>query len=192
MGQTHFTTTPNNSGLGNPLATAFEMQESMNTELYETVVFEVPGMQLTEAVFTNADKLKLDSITLPIAPQVQADFNETNPLLLSYINNKPENTSDFTNDGDGVNPFVPDIDTGGIYARVSGGWILLSDFVFPKGVEFTAVGGETEFEIGTTALATMMFYNGVPQSGTMWDQAGTTINLNFDNPLNAGDFMQFT
>lgn len=63
---------------------------------------------------------------------------------------------------------------------------------FPKGIEYTAVGGETDFEIDTSATATMMFYNGVPQSGLMWDQSGTTINLNFDNPLNAGDFMQFS
>lgn len=62
---------------------------------------------------------------------------------------------------------------------------------FPKGVEYTASGGETSFDLSTTAAASMMFYNGVPQSGSMWSQSGSTITLNFDNPLNGGDFMQF-
>lgn len=63
---------------------------------------------------------------------------------------------------------------------------------FPKGIEYTAIGGETSFSIATTALATMMYYNGSPQSGLTWDQSGSTITLNFDNPLNTGDFMQFS
>lgn len=63
---------------------------------------------------------------------------------------------------------------------------------FPKGIEYTALGGETSFGIATNASASMMFYNGVPQSGTMWNQIESTIILNFENPLNAGDFMQFT
>lgn len=63
---------------------------------------------------------------------------------------------------------------------------------FPKGIEYTAIGGETFFEIETAVSATMMYYNGVPQSGTMWDQLGNTITLNFDNPLISGDFMQFS
>ena len=51
MAQIPFVTTPHNSGLGDPLASAFEAQQSMNTELYDTVVFEVPGMGLSEANF---------------------------------------------------------------------------------------------------------------------------------------------
>lgn len=64
--------------------------------------------------------------------------------------------------------------------------------LFPKGVEYTAEGGETDVDIGTTALANMMFYNGVPQSTSMWNQLDSTIILNFENPLNAGDFLQFS
>lgn len=63
---------------------------------------------------------------------------------------------------------------------------------FPKGIEYTAVGGETSFNIATTATASMMFWNGVPQSGTKWSQFGSSITLFFDNPLTAGDFMQFS
>jgi len=63
---------------------------------------------------------------------------------------------------------------------------------FPKGVDYTATGGETSFPISTTALATMLFWNGSPQSGAKWSQTGSTINLNFDNPLTAGDFMQLS
>lgn len=63
---------------------------------------------------------------------------------------------------------------------------------FPKGIEYTATGGETSFTIGTTATATMMFWNGSPQSGTKWSQFGSSITLFFDNPLTAGDFLQFS
>lgn len=63
---------------------------------------------------------------------------------------------------------------------------------FPKGIEYTAVGGETSFNIATTVEATMMFWNGVPQSGTKWSQFGSSITLFFDNPLTAGDFLQFS
>lgn len=63
---------------------------------------------------------------------------------------------------------------------------------FPKGIEYTAVGGETSFNIATTVQATMMFWNGSPQSGTKWSQFGSVITLSFDNPLTAGDFLQFS
>lgn len=69
--------------------------------------------------------------------------------------------------------------------------MVISDS-FPKGIEYTAVGGETSFNISTTAQATMMFWNGVPQSGTKWSQFGSAITLFFDSPLTAGDFMQFS
>lgn len=68
---------------------------------------------------------------------------------------------------------------------------LLSSSNFPIGVEYTALGGETSFDIGTTALAKQMFYNSVIQAKAMWSQSGTTITLNFTNPLVSGDFMQF-
>lgn len=61
---------------------------------------------------------------------------------------------------------------------------------FPVGIEYTAVGGETSFDIGTTSIAHMLFWNGVPQSKIMWDQSGTLITLNFTSPLTAGDFLQ--
>lgn len=70
------------------------------------------------------------------------------------------------------------------------GMIITSNF--PKGIEYTAVGGETSFNIDTTVPATMMFWNGSPQSGTKWSQFGSSITLFFDNPLTAGDFLQFS
>jgi hypothetical protein len=125
MGQILFVTTPHNSGSGDPLATAFEAQQSMNTELYDTVVFEVPGKGLSEANFTNTDKAKLDSIDTPIAPQVQSDYGQTNALAIDFIKNKKTNLSEFVNDGDGSNPFVADVDVAGSYVRVDGAWQLL-------------------------------------------------------------------
>lgn len=73
-------------------------------------------------------------------------------------------------------------------------WVtgMIVSVSFPKGVEYTAVGGETSFNISTILPATMMFWNGVPQSGTKWSQFGSVITLFFDNPLTSGDFLQFS
>jgi hypothetical protein len=178
MAQIPFVTTPHNSGLGDPLATAFEAQQSMNTELYDTAVFEVPGMGLSEANFTNADKDKLDSIVTPIAPQVQADAAETNPVSLSFINNKPENTSDFVNDGDGINPFVADIDSPGIYARVIGGWVLVNDLVFPK-MYFVADGITKSFDTGVLIGVKAVFEEGALLDDNDWSQVGSIFTLTY-------------
>jgi len=59
----------------------------------------------------------------------------------------------------------------------------------PPGIEFTAVGGETSYDMGNTAIARMFFWNGVPQSFTQWSQIGSVISFAF--PMNAGDFNQF-
>ncbi len=59
----------------------------------------------------------------------------------------------------------------------------------PPGIEFTAVGGETSYDMGNTAIARMFFWNGVPQSFTQWSQIGSVISFAF--PMNVGDFNQF-
>lgn len=59
----------------------------------------------------------------------------------------------------------------------------------PPGIEFTAVGGETSYNMGNTAIARMFFWNGVPQSVTQWSQVGSVISFAF--PMTAGDFNQF-
>jgi len=59
----------------------------------------------------------------------------------------------------------------------------------PPGIEFIAVGGETSYDMGNTAIARMFFWNGVPQSFTQWSQIGSVISFAF--PMNAGDFNQF-
>lgn len=90
--------------------------------------------------------------------------------------------------------------SGGMYQNTTGGnsdplngsdWMVLSNAAsLPAGVEFTAIGGETSFDMIYSGVAKLMFFNGVPQSKTMWNQSGSIINLNFTNPLSAGDFIQ--
>lgn len=189
MAQIPFVTTPHNSGLGDPLATAFEAQQSMNTELYNTVVFEVPGKGLSEANFTNADKAKLDSIVTPIAPQVQSDYGQTNALAIDFIKNKKTKTSDFVNDGDGSNPFVADVDTTGVFGRSNGGWVEIDVNRLTTQIEYTATGGETTHDIGTTKIVKSWFWDGSPQAKSQWTQAGSVLTFAF--PLSAGSFNIF-
>lgn len=67
--------------------------------------------------------------------------------------------------------------------------IINSSATLPPGIEFTATGGETSYDMGNTAIARMFFWNGVPQSKTQWTQVGSIIN--FDFAMNTGDFNQF-
>jgi len=58
---THDISSPND-GFGDALRVAFDNQNDMNTELYDTKVDKVTGQRLTENNFSNADKAKLDSL----------------------------------------------------------------------------------------------------------------------------------
>jgi hypothetical protein len=168
MGQILFTTTPHDSGLGNPLATAFEFQQSMNTELYETVVFEVPGMGLSEVSFTAEDKAKLDAIVLPLAPQVQSDYGQTNASSVDFIKNKKENLSEFANDGDGISPFITVDEATAIFSGAS----------VPK-LYFICDGIANSFDIGVLAEVRMVFLNRQPLSDLDWTQTGSIFTLTF-------------
>jgi hypothetical protein len=106
MAQINHITTPHNSGNGDPLATAMENQNSMNTELYGGKVDKVGGKGLSDTNFSQAEKDKLALLNTAVQPQVQADMSVTNPLSLAYVANKPTKTSDFINDGDGAYAFI--------------------------------------------------------------------------------------
>jgi len=98
---THDISSPDD-GLGDALRTAFDNQNDMNTELYDTKVDKITGKGLSENDFTDADKAKLDGLN-NVTP-VQADLGQTDNLEPDFVLNK--NTSNLVNDGeDGSNPF---------------------------------------------------------------------------------------
>lgn len=142
----------------------------------------VPNPNVTPpATYNFADfYMQLDSIdSSPITLWQWDGYTWNQASQFESLSNK---TQVFTVDG-----------TGQLYYSVDYINVAISNVAkVPKGTEYLATGGETSFNIGTTALASLMFYNGVPQAASMWNQSGSTITLNFDNPLNAGDFMQFS
>jgi len=75
-----------NDGLGDPLRTAFDNQNEMNTELYAIKVDKVTGQRLTENNFSDADKAKLDGLTN--STQVQSDWAQDDFDAVDYIKNK--------------------------------------------------------------------------------------------------------
>jgi hypothetical protein len=86
---THDISTPNN-GLGDALREAFENQNSMNTELYDTKVDKVSGKGLSANDFTDILKEKLDSMDLDAQVNVQADWFQEDNTADDYIKNKPD------------------------------------------------------------------------------------------------------
>jgi len=56
-------------------------------------------------------------------------------------------------------------------------------------IEFTALGGETSHDIGTTSLVKSWFWDGSPQAKSQWTQTGSVINFAF--PLSSGSFNIF-
>lgn len=90
MAQIAHITTPHNSGLGDPLATGFENQNSMNTELYSNKVDKIAGKGLSDTNFSQVEKDKLASLNPLAQPQVQADYNQTDINAVDYIKNKPD------------------------------------------------------------------------------------------------------
>ena len=56
-------------------------------------------------------------------------------------------------------------------------------------IEFTAAGGETTHDIGTTAVVKSWFWDGSPQAKSQWTQTGSVLTFAF--PLSAGSFNIF-
>lgn len=56
-------------------------------------------------------------------------------------------------------------------------------------IEFTATGGETTHDIGTSALVKSWFWDGSPQAKSQWSQTGSVLTFAF--PLSADSFNIF-
>jgi len=155
MAQQHINYSTANDGLGDTLRTSQVKTESNFNELYANKVDKVIGKVLSDTNYTQAEKDQLSAL-VAAGPNVQSDMTEGNSASPAFIKNKFTNTSDFFNDGDGTQAFVPDTGSASPQVRVAGSWEPLSgvqlqpyffpilatpnqDFVIPSGK--TAVFG---------------------------------------------------
>jgi hypothetical protein len=145
MAQQHINYSTPNDGLGDTLRTSQVKAESNFNELYANKVDKVTGQGLSDANFTQIEKDKLAG--LASGGQVQSDMLEGNSALPSFIKNKFTKTSDFTNDGNGIQAYVPDVGAVGVYARSAGEWIELLE-VFSVKIFDGIIGVTAGFAVG--------------------------------------------
>lgn len=136
-----------NDGLGDPLRDAFNYQNQMNTELYESKVDKVTGKVLSSNDYTTTEKNKLANIEENAQVNVQADWLQSDNTEPDYIKNKP---------GDEVRIFralasqlgvsaINDIDDGPVEIGVS--YTILA-----YGGDFSNVGAPNN-NLGTSFIA---------------------------------------
>lgn len=186
MAQQHINYSNPNDGLGDTLRTSQVKAESNFNELYANKVDKVIGKVLSDTNYTQAEKDQLAALVVA-GGNVQSNWSEGNSGNPAYIQNKPENTSDFNNNGDGIAPFVPDAIAAGSYVRQIGGWVLLSSAVVPK-IQFTSDGIQNTFNISVSANIKAVFWNGALLNDIDWSQTGTTFTLTFTPAL--GDLIK--
>lgn len=195
--------TPNDD-LGTTLRNAVIMFTENDTELYSQKVDKVVGKGLSDTNFTQVEKDKLAD--LDPAFQAQTDWDETNPLAPGYLLNRPENTSDFTNDGDGVAPFIPDVIAAGIYVRQAGIWVLIGD-AMPVEIMDGFAGVTAGFAVGQLTytlpvgkkaidvyLAHSKQYKITPNNGSLvnrWSQTGAVVTLTKAPALNNYVYIEY-
>ena len=85
----HDISTPND-GLGDVLRTAFDHQNTMNTDLYTNKVDKVVGKDLSTNDYDNAAVSKLAGIEEGAEVNVQSDWLQDDDTADDYIKNKPE------------------------------------------------------------------------------------------------------
>ena len=120
MSQINIDVSTPNDGQGDPLRTAFIAVNTMFTELYGTVVFQVAGKGLSANDFTTPLFTKLDNMIADANKNVQSDLLQEDELADDFVKNK-----------DGVLPgrMAAQIE---IYAGVS-------TFTLPVGAEVSRV-----------------------------------------------------
>ncbi len=107
MAKININTSFPNDGLGDPLRDAFNSQNSMNTELYDTKVDKVTGKELSSNDYTSAEKLKLANLQEGAEANVQADWLQGDNTQDDFIKNKIIPTlQSVTNDGNTTNNTV--------------------------------------------------------------------------------------
>jgi len=165
-----------NDDTGDKLRVFAIASESNFNELYTNKVDKVGAKVLTDVNFSAADKAKLDGLTA--GGQVQSDWDQGDSGEVDFIKNKPENTSDFNNDGDGTQAFVTDNPTAVPSARINGSWVPISDASTPQvldGIAGVTVGfavGQTVYELPAGAKCIDVYlshtkqYKITPNNGT--------------------------
>jgi hypothetical protein len=171
-----------NDGTGDTLRVSQIKAESNFTELYANKVDKVVGKVLSDMNYTQAEKDQLAALVLA-GGNVQSNFTEGNSASPAYILNKPVNTSDFNNDGDGIQAFVPDNPTAIPSARINGSWVTLSDASVPK-IQFIADGIIATYDIVVLMTIKAVFWNSVLLDDSDWSQSANILTLNFTPALN--------
>ncbi len=149
MAQQHINYSTPNDGLGDTLRTSQVKAESNFNELYSNKVDKVTGQGLSDTNFTQIEKTKLAGLVE--GGQVQSDMLEGNSALPSFIKNKFTKTSDFINDGNGIQAYVTDVGEVGVYARSAGEWIELLE-VFSIKIMDGIIGVTAGFTVGQVAF----------------------------------------
>lgn len=193
-----------NSGNGDTLRTSQVKANSNFTELYSNKVDKVVGKGLSDTNFTQAEKDKLAGI--PEGGQVQSDWDEGNASNPAFIKNKPTNTSDFTNDGDGTQAYVPDAATAGLYVRQPSGWVNAREAMQPKimdgiiGVTVGFIVGQTVFSLPSGSkcvgvyLAHQKQYMTTANNTSLvnrWSQTGDDITITKSPVLNNYIYIEY-
>lgn len=193
-----------NDGTGDTLRVSQIKAESNFNELYANKVDKITGKGLSDTNFTQTEKDKLAGLTA--GGQVQSDWNQGDAGEIDFIKNKPVNTSDFNNDGDGVQAFVTDNPSAVPSARVNGSWVAISDASTP-GILDGIAGVTSGFTVGQTVyvlpagakcidvyLSHTKQYKITPNNGTIvnrWSQTGANVTLTKASILNNYIYIEF-
>lgn len=194
-----------NSGLGDTLRTSQVKANSNFTELYANKVDKIIGKVLSDTNYTQTEKDQLAALVLAGA-NVQSDMTEGNPLDPAFIKNKFTKTSDFINDGDGVQAFVPDVGAVGTYGRSAGQWIQIANPVpnILDGIIGVTVGfnvGQVSFTLPVSGskcvdvhLAHSKQYKITPYNASLvnrWSQTGDIVTLTKTTVLNNYIYIEY-
>lgn len=187
-----------NDGTGDTLRVSQIKAESNFTELYTNKVDKVVGYGLSENNFSDADKDKLDNLV----GGVQADWDQGDAMQPDYVNNKPTNVSDFTND----EGYIQDVAVAGVFARSVGAWVAIPASYAP-GVLDGIAGVTSGFTVGQTVyalpagakcvdvyLAHTKQYKITANNGTLvnkWSQTGDNVTLTKASVLNNYVYIEY-
>ncbi len=191
MAQQHINRSSPNDGLGDTLYNQAGKIEDNFTELYTNKVDKVFGYGLSENNFSDADKTKLDGLI----GGVQADWNQGDSGEPDYINNKPTDVSEFTNDAE----YIPDVAGVGVFGRSVGVWVdmkpAMAGSIFDGVIGVTAgfAVGQTAFTLPAGAKCVDVWLSHAKQYRTTlnnasltnrWSQAGDVVTITKSPVLN--------
>lgn len=204
MAQQHINYSLPNDGLGDTLRVSQIKAESNFNELYAGKVDKVVGQGLSDTNFTQLEKDKLAALDPDMA--VQSDAAVTDPDDPAFIKNQKTNLSEFTNDGDGTEPFITDVPSAGNFVRTAGGWVALGAASIPEifdgiiGVTAGFTVGQQDFTLpaGKKAVSVMLAhatqYKTTANNTALvnrWSQTGDTVTITKTPVLNNYIYIEY-